>query len=133
MRKSQTGVNSYTNIWTWCLMRHLPVRHIDYVCKNVSKRLGILKLIKHLLPMATRELFIKTMILPIIDYEDIVWGDKSNMTLMNPIQVLQNKASKLILDKPEHSSATESLQQLGWNNMYQRRRYIIDQFLYIRV
>ncbi len=26
--------------------------------------------------MVTRELFVKTMILPVLDYGDIVWGDK---------------------------------------------------------
>ena len=33
--------------------------------------------------MATRELFVKTMILPILDYGEIVWGDKHNQTLMH--------------------------------------------------
>jgi hypothetical protein len=38
------------------------------------------------------------------------------------VQVLQNKAAKLILDKPKHSSATEALQELGLDSMYRRRR-----------
>ena len=67
-----------------------------------------------------------------IDYGDIIWEEKSNMTLMNTIQVHQNMAAKHILEKPnpKHSSATESLQQLGWNDMYQRRRYNRLAFIY---
>ena len=69
----------------------------------------------HLLPRATRELFVKAMVLPILDYADVTWGDKSNITLMNKIELLQNKAAKLILNMPKHSSATEVLDLLGWD------------------
>ena len=58
-----------------------------------------------------------------LDYADVVWGDKSNATLMGKIQVLQNKAAKLILDRSKHSSATEALTQLGWDTMATRRRF----------
>ena len=37
------------------------------------------------------------MIIPILEYANIAWGDKNNKVLMNTIQVLQNKAAKLIL------------------------------------
>ena len=37
------------------------------------------------------------------------WGDKDNDVIMNNLQVLQNKAAKLVLDKPLYSSATAML------------------------
>ena len=60
---------------------------------------------------------VKAMVLPILDYADVTWGDKSNTTLMNKIQLLQNKAAKLILNMPKHSSATEALDLLGWDTL----------------
>ena len=42
---------------------------------------------------------------------------------MNSLQVLQNKAAKLVLDKPLYSSATYALDQLGWLNLKQRRHF----------
>ena len=96
--------------------------HVDYIKTKVSQRLGVLQRIKHLLPRNTRELFVKAMVLPILDYADVTWGDKSNTTLMNKIQLLQNKAAKLILDMPKHSSATEALDLLGWDTLEKRRR-----------
>ena len=39
-----------------------------------------------------------TMVIPILEYASIVWGDKNNKVLMDSIQVLQNKAAKLVLD-----------------------------------
>ena len=96
--------------------------HVDYIKIKVSQRLGVLQRIKHLLPRDTRELFVKAMVLPILDYADVTWGDKSNTTLMNKIQLLQNKAAKLILNMPKHSSATEALDLLGWDTLEKRRR-----------
>ena len=96
--------------------------HIDHVCNKANKRIGILRRIKHLLPMATRKLFVKTMILPILDYGDVVWGDKHNQTLMQKIQVTQNTAAKVILDRPKQSSAAEALADLNWKTMSARRR-----------
>jgi hypothetical protein len=51
--------------------------------------------------MATRELFVKTRVLTILYYGDVVWGDKHNQILMQKIQVIQNTAAKVILDKLE--------------------------------
>ena len=96
--------------------------HVDYIKTKVSQRLSILQRINHLLPRDTRELFVKAMVLPILDYADVTWGDKSNTTLMNKIQLLQNKAAKLILNMPKHASATEALELLGWDILEKRRR-----------
>jgi len=62
------------------------------------------------------------MILSLLDYGDIVWGDKHNKTLMAKFQLLQNKAAKLILDKAKHSSATEAINELDWLVLSERRR-----------
>ena len=47
------------------------------------------------------------------------WNGLIRITLsyMNNLQVLQNKAAKLVLDKPLYSSATDALNQLGWLNI----------------
>ena len=45
--------------------------HIDYVHCKVAKRFGLLKRVKHLLPRQSRELVHKTMIQPVLEYEDI--------------------------------------------------------------
>ena len=73
--------------------------HVDYNSTKVNQWLGILRRIKNLLPIHTRELYVKSMIFPLVDYSDIVWGDKHNKTLMAKVQLLQNKAAKLILNK----------------------------------
>ena len=97
--------------------------HVDCISAKINQRLGLLRRIKHLLPLNARLLFYNSLILPIFDYADIVWGDKNNSVLMNILQVLQNKAAKIILDRPPHSSATDALNSLGWFTLEQRRLY----------
>ena len=46
--------------------------HVDYISTKVNQRLGILRRIKNLFSIHTRELYIKSMILPLLDYSDIV-------------------------------------------------------------
>ena len=41
--------------------------------------------------------FLNFFILPLFDYGDIIWGDRGNVSLMSDLQVLQNKAARLIL------------------------------------
>ena len=97
--------------------------HVEYVVSKVNQRLGLLRRIKHLLSFTARLLFYNSLVLPVFDYGDLVRGDKNNVTLMNDLQVLQNKAAKIILDRPLYSSATDALVTLKWLNLEQRRFY----------
>ena len=85
--------------------------HVEHVTSKVNQRLVLLRRIKHLLPYNARLLYYNSLVLPIFDYADLVWGDKDNAVLMNNLQVLQNKGAKLVLNKPLHSSATDALSQ----------------------
>ena len=70
--------------------------HIEHLTGKINQRLGLLKRIKHLLPFRARLLFYKSLVMPLFEYADLVWGDKHNITLMSSLQVLQNKAAKVI-------------------------------------
>ena len=62
-----------------------------------------------------------TLILPLMDYGNLVWED--NTTLMDSVQVCQNKAAKIILGLPSYSSATAALQSLDWRPLNLRRKF----------
>ena len=49
--------------------------HVEYVISKVNKRLGLLRRIKHVLPFHARLLFYNSVVLPIFDYADLVWGE----------------------------------------------------------
>ena len=86
------------------------------------QNLGLLRRIKYYLPYNARLLFYNSLVQPIFDYADLVWGDKDNVSLMKELQILQNKAAKLILDRSPHSSSTDALTVLRWLNLEERRK-----------
>ena len=53
---------------------------------------------------------------PFLDYCDIVWGDRNNKLIMDSLQVLQNRAAKVVLD-------------LKWKELRVRRR--IHRLIYV--
>ena len=52
---------------------------------------------------------------------------------MHDLQVLQNKAAKGILDRPNYASSTVALKTLGWSTLSQERlvHWYITTFKYI--
>ena len=97
--------------------------YVEYVISKVNQRLGLLSSIKHLLPLNARKLFYNSLVLPVFNYADLVWGDKNNVSLMNDQQVLQNKATKITLNRPLYSSATDAIITLKWLNLEQHIFY----------
>ena len=89
--------------------------------KKVNQRLGVLRRIKHFLTFYARNLFVSTMVLPFLDYCDIVWGDRNDKVLMDSPQVLQNRAAKIVVDRPAYSSSTQALLDLKWKDIRVRR------------
>ena len=57
--------------------------HVEHVKSKVNQRLGLLCIIKHLLPYNACLLYYKSLVLPILDYADMVLGDKDNAVLIN--------------------------------------------------
>ena len=97
--------------------------HIEKQLTKINKRLGLLKRIKHLLPKFARLLYFNSLVLPLFDYGDIVWGDKDNVTLMQSLQILHSKAAKIILGRPLQSSASDARKELKWKELTQCRLY----------
>ena len=97
--------------------------HISILSKKVNQRLGLICRVKHLLPLQARITLYNSPILPLLDYGDIVWGDKNNITIMDHLQVLQNNAARCLLDLPRSSSGSQAIRQLNWKPLALRRRY----------
>ena len=73
--------------------------HTDNMITKINQRLGVLRRIKQFLDLDTRCTLYTSLILPLFDYADTIWGDKNNVVLMNSLQTLENKAAKIILDE----------------------------------
>ena len=116
------GVTMHENM-TWS-------DHIDKISKKVNQRIGAIRRVKHLLPLSARICLYNNLVVPLFDYADVIWGDKFNDTLMSQLQILQNRAAKLLLDRPKYSSASEALDILNMETLSSRRRQHRLVFLY---
>ena len=96
--------------------------HIDYLGKKINQQIDLLKRVRYFLPLEARITLHNSLISPLFDYADIVWGDRNNEVLMNYLQTLQNKACKIILNRSKYSSASEALCILNFNNLSNRRK-----------
>ena len=104
--------------------------HIDEIISKCNQRIGILRRVHDLLPLNTRITLYKSLVLSLLDYADIIWGDKDNITLMSDLQILQNKAAKAILGWPVYTSASSALNTLKWKPLSLRRKYHRALFTY---
>ena len=102
------NINSFKYLRIFILSDFTWTNHVEYIAGKINQRLGLLKRIK---PFRARLLFSNSLVIPLFDYADLVWGDKHNVTLMSSLQILQNKA-KIILHGPLYSSATQALATL---------------------
>jgi hypothetical protein len=85
--------------------------HLNNISTKINQCIGLLRRIKTFIPL-------KTTTFLFFHYGDIIWGD--NNSSMDQLQVLQNKAAKIILDAPYLSSSTEALNKLHWHSLTYR-------------
>ena len=97
--------------------------HIASLQQKMAKRIGLLQRINHLIPGGQRLTLVNSMIIPLFDFGDTVWGDRNNKCLMTTLQVLDNWSAKLILNMKPHESSTEAMQQLHWKPLELRRKF----------
>ena len=95
--------------------------HVDAISMKINQRIGLIRRIRNLLPLQVRVAFHIALILPLFDYGDVIWGDKNNDTIMSELQILQNKAAKVMLGHPPRSLSTEALKSLNLKSLSTRR------------
>ncbi|KAL9974379.1 hypothetical protein ACROYT_G011403 [Oculina patagonica] len=70
--------------------------HVDHLCKKLAKRLGVLRSIRHYLPLNERILFYNATIKPIFLYGGAVWSSTSKSNIRRIFR-LQKRAARVIL------------------------------------
>ncbi len=96
--------------------------HIRDICSKINRRIGILKQVHYILPRQELVTLYNSIVLPLMDYGDLIWGDENNKLLMKDLQIMQNKAAKVILGLPIMYLATAALHNLQWTPLLERRQ-----------
>ena len=93
--------------------------HINYISVKIRRNIGILKRMRLTVPRESLVLLYKTLIEPYFRYCNTVWG-YCNETLLDKLQVLQNKAARVIKgSKFENTNHPILLKELRWLNVRQ--------------
>ena len=95
---------------------------VNHVIKKVSTGLYCLRKSTNVLPKHIQLMLYKTIIAPHFDYCNIVWG-RCNKLLNNKLQVLQNRAAKIITGKSVRDSSSQALSDLKWKNLDEKLYY----------
>ena len=84
--------------WSWKL-------HIKDLLQKLGNRLSLFNRITHMLDYKSRVAYFKGLVLPHLDYADMVWGDQAGVkTEMQQLQAFQNRFAKKTLGSKQSSS-----------------------------
>ena len=95
--------------------------HINTVCAKVSRNLNLLRHLSWFLPQPLLLLFLKSYILPLFDYCNVVWSGCTKSEASN-LQTLLNYAWCTVLRKRRGSSTSAARRELGLSTLASRRK-----------
>ena len=93
--------------------------HIDYLSGNISKRIGIVKRIKHFIPQETLIMLSNALVIPHFDYASSVWSNCSAND-QNNLQVLHNRLARTILSADIRTPIDDLLSSVNWIRLCDR-------------
>lgn len=92
---------------------------IEQVRKKVLTGLYFLRKAANFIPKHHQSMLYKSIVAPHFDYCNVVWG-RCNKTLSTKLQVLQNRAAKIITSTSRYGSSTQALNDLKWKNLEEK-------------
>ena len=94
--------------------------HIASISRKVSSGIGVLKKIKPFFPTFNLISVYQSIVEPYFDYCSIVWDDISDH-LTDKLQILQNRAARVITGADYRMHISELLSKLGWSSLKEKR------------
>ena len=96
------------------------VKQANKVKRNAINVIRKVHRINKFLPLKLKMTLYQTLISPLFNYADIIWGGCNKKT-QQKVQVAQNFAVRSILGRQKHESAKAALKELGLLNLENRR------------
>ena len=94
----------------------------DSQIKSLGSRLGALKMVGKVASFRNRKLIADGILMSKLTYLIALWGGCSSY-LMNTLQVIQNKAARVVTKLDWSTSTDELLRQCGWLSVHQLAVY----------
>ena len=90
--------------------------HVDKIANKASGGIGALRRVRQLIPRGTLILMYRSLELPYFDYCSTVRGS-CGRGMCDRLQVLQNRASRVLTLSNYDRRSVEILDELGWDNL----------------
>ncbi len=87
--------------------------HIDQLVKKLSSKFGILRRLRHIVPPATLLQLYNAIVVPHLDYGDIVYESCIHNNL-DKLQKMQNQAARIISGSSHHTHRNDMYADLNW-------------------
>ena len=97
-------------------------RHITYIIDKVSNRLNAMRRVQFVLPRTCLETIYKCMVLPVVDYADVLYPVLSK-SQNSRLESVQRQAALICTKAYQRTPNILLLNELGWENLCVRRRY----------
>ena len=94
--------------------------HVRQLRNKTNKTVRMLKRLSYIVPSDTVKKLYCGVVLPVLDYCDVVWSGCSK-TASDELEVVHNNAARAVLGAPHRTSATLLRDRLGWSTLTQRR------------
>ena len=103
--------------------------HINHIIAKLSRSINLLRRLSRFLPRPLLVLYLKSYILPSVDYCDIVWNNCTQQD-SSRLQTLFNYACRLVLHRPRLSSSCALWEDLGLTCLLTRRKLHLAELVY---
>ena len=103
--------------------------HIDKIVKKASQRMCLIKQSYKFLGKDTSLILYKSLVLPAIDYGDLLYHHASNRALAS-LQVVQNKFARVLLKCDSYTPSAFMHNELKLMKLDRRRHYHMSVFVY---
>ena len=96
--------------------------HIDTIVIKATKRLGIMRPLKHRVDRKTLETIYKSFIRPIMEYADILW-DNPNDRSLDRLETIQQNAARIVTGGTKRCSREGLYNETLWESLQSRRSF----------
>jgi hypothetical protein len=103
--------------------------HVQNLCKSISVKVSFLSRLRYVLPENTLNFIYKSLVLPLIDYCDIVYGFTYE-THLNKLKVQQNIAARIITSSHCRESFDNLSSRLKWSSIENRLKFHATKYIY---
>ena len=105
-------------------------QQIDQVRKKSLKGMFMLKKCKcNFISQDILNMVYNAIVLPHLEYCNVVWGN-CGISIANRLQIIQNRAARIICGAPWDTSSTFVLDQLNWKPLSNRHQYNVSIWIY---